>query len=1535
MALLWVVPPGGGVWGTDANTAINSCFHVIIAKGGDVLQLTGDYLLAGFPEARLADCLACALEIARIDALVDSGNLPAPALLSDSPASSVSSFFYGERAPTHGAGSPTGLGAASFGALPQPSLLLAPPGAIPNGSQSSLAMPSPGHGGAHLSTAAARSWATIPDYDSTPKVQGLRCAVHLGTVTITLLSATAHWNVVFSAQAATEELARISTHALDRQVVCSLDAWGRIQNQCQIFGTPQVHNRLYVVRSISSEPLDSPQTIQSGASNSDPIITPSEVPGDRNLSLLTNFVPSPAIFRLSGVVFETRGRFLGEVRKCTTVSIHIAATAAQIFKIYECIMTVVTRTNGCVVRIRAVADGYLMTVCYGLPPLVRPEYTVDAINAALEIPKSLEEDDQVMVSIGISTGKAHTDVVGDESGRLEFVVLGEPIVLSERLMQAARSDCLCDRTTSEVAPGVFRFEQLPARKVKGRTERIDVFRPVPDAGRAASITGDTSTRYASRVYQSQDVIPTTMLIGREAEKRFLLKDVLCSQERLVVLVRGAAGLGKSALLDLFGESAARAGRFVVTGEGYPGDRATAYYVWRTLLPLVLGLRGLSEDSQRRDHLTDLAKRAATAPAPAIHSPHSQSAHDLRLILYPTTEESAPGSHNETPPRSFRDGMLPTIHSARMLPAVGDEASLVRLLPVVNDVLGRRLFAETPYTRSLSVLQRSQEVLVLILALLSQQAKDMSQVSRKGRMVIIIENLHFLDSRSLELLRGVVDHTSIDVIASTRPVDPHSVLGTWLARLARHPDYESLDLRPMQPDDVAQLACSLVGSATMSDRLQSLIVEQGQGNPFFIKELIFHLQASKTITIHNWEADLPPSSDLEHIRAQIPERVESMVTSRIDQLPNDAVLCLKVGAILGIEFALHDLCQVHPLRPSLDEAKTALQAPCEHGIIVCVDNGATDTGGMNSLSSFQSGSHRGTALDESGPRYRFLHSITRDVSLSLLPQAQRVALHKDTLTFLESLTEAEHKTLYPKMAQHAAQAGIKQTAVDYYEKAAETAESFNAMREVIVFLRAALSLTEVSKAGVTQARVATWYSMLGRACRRLGLHQSAYNYQAAALAHLGVEIPDMEGVVMRSMMRRMIFQQLLGSALPCCAPRLEITPQMGRILTQLVESAFLTIKTREAAYAILLAVQWTQSVKGPPTGAALRAWMSAAILHTRWPWMSERYYGRAWRVVERHPERYTDEFPHLFMLSGIYNRMRGDLARSQSQFVTAWEYATLESEPLVQAEALGLACECSIASGNLESSLDLLGTGRQEAAVNGDASAVIAMSAMVFIVWQRFGPDAVQLPEREMAWEASRNAARITGDNKGVLDRVLFLYMRLLFLDDENNTIRTQQRLEALLKDTQLFLPIFAWVVAGLLASFLHRGDTLVLERDDYIVRSRAVLDNLRSFRAQCPSVVPLLERMHGYVEAADYDWSAAKRTIPTQDKSFGHFAAAYDAATKIGMTFEAAIAQAELERRFGKSKRWETWAAQTKPKPAEEVLGLRLLERIKSRRANL
>jgi DNA-binding CsgD family transcriptional regulator/tetratricopeptide (TPR) repeat protein len=185
------------------------------------------------------------------------------------------------------------------------------------------------------------------------------------------------------------------------------------------------------------------------------------------------------------------------------------------------------------------------------------------------------------------------------------------------------------------------------------------------------------------------------------------------------------------------------------------------------------------------------------------------------------------------------------------------------------------------------------------ALVGQAIGFLAELAAVQPVVLILEDLHWADLGSLELLRFVarrLPELSVLVVATYRDtsLSPDHPLGQVLPRLARDHAPLRLDLRRLDAPAVRALVADRYAlSASDEARLAAHLDRFAEGNPFFVDEVLRALEQSGALSPQDtgWAV-----GDLEAV--QVPLLVRQLVSAQAAALGESARRLIQLAAVIG-------------------------------------------------------------------------------------------------------------------------------------------------------------------------------------------------------------------------------------------------------------------------------------------------------------------------------------------------------------------------------------------------------------------------------------------------------------------------------------------------------------------------------------------------------------------------------------------------------------------------------------------------------------
>ena len=317
-------------------------------------------------------------------------------------------------------------------------------------------------------------------------------------------------------------------------------------------------------------------------------------------------------------------------------------------------------------------------------------------------------------------------------------------------------------------------------------------------------------------------------------------------------------------------------------------------------------------------------------------------------------------------------------------------------------------------RTLDPGQRRQQTLDAVKRLLLREAREQP-------LLLIFEDLHWIDGETQALLDGLVDSLGsarLLLLVNYRPEYQHA----WGSKTS----YSQMRLDALPAESAGELLEALLGDDPGLQPLKQLFVKRG--NPFFLEETVRTLVETKALAGERGRYRLTQAVQA----IQVPATVQAMLAARIDRLSPEDKRLLQVASVVGkdVPFALLQAIVELPddaLRRGLDHLQAA-EFLYETGLFPDLE-------------------------------YSFKHALTHDVTYGGLLQERRRKLHARIVNAIETLHRDRLSEQVERLAHHAVRGESREKAAHYLRQAGTKAAARSALPAARIWFEQALGVLE--------------------------------------------------------------------------------------------------------------------------------------------------------------------------------------------------------------------------------------------------------------------------------------------------------------------------------------------------------------------------------------------------------------------------------------------------------------------------------------------
>jgi class 3 adenylate cyclase len=304
--------------------------------------------------------------------------------------------------------------------------------------------------------------------------------------------------------------------------------------------------------------------------------------------------------------------------------------------------------------------------------------------------------------------------------------------------------------------------------------------------------------------------------------------------------------------------------------------------------------------------------------------------------------------------------------------------------------------------------------------------------RLSPMVLLIEDLHWIDSVSQEVLGKIADGE-----AKLRLLILHTRRPDYEPPWREKPVVETLRLELLPAGEIRRLVQARLGVEALPDALVRLVTEKAEGNALFAEEILSFLTERGVLRTVGGNVEF----DADAVGAALPASVQSLLTARVDRLAPQDRAVLQAAAVIGRRFDPQLLAVAADVRGDVDARLAAMRA-------------------LDLVHS------EGKSGD-----YAFKHALVRDALYQSLLTGPRAALHLKIAEEIERRSGNSLAEVVETLAHHYGQTHRADKALAYLAMAGAKSLGVYSLEEAGKDFAAAIALLDKNSECASDEQVA--------------------------------------------------------------------------------------------------------------------------------------------------------------------------------------------------------------------------------------------------------------------------------------------------------------------------------------------------------------------------------------------------------------------------------------------------------------------------------
>jgi tetratricopeptide (TPR) repeat protein len=295
-----------------------------------------------------------------------------------------------------------------------------------------------------------------------------------------------------------------------------------------------------------------------------------------------------------------------------------------------------------------------------------------------------------------------------------------------------------------------------------------------------------------------------------------------------------------------------------------------------------------------------------------------------------------------------------------------------------------------------------------------------RVSQENPLVLVVEDLHWIDKTSeefLDYLIGWLAKAPILLILLYRPEYTHQ----WGSKSF----YTKVGVDQLGAASSAELVKFILEEGEVVPELRQLILDRSAGNPLFMEEFTHALLENDSIVRKDEKYVFrAKASDI-----QVPDTIHGIIAARMDSLEDNLKRTMQVASVIGRDFAFRILQAITGMREELKSYLLNLQ-------------------GLEFI-------YEKSLFPEL--EYLFKHALTQEVAYNSLLLKKRKEIHAKIGKAIEKIYPKRLEEFYEVLAYHYSKSDNLKKAFQYSRLSGEKAEGHYSHWEAYGFYKKALDL----------------------------------------------------------------------------------------------------------------------------------------------------------------------------------------------------------------------------------------------------------------------------------------------------------------------------------------------------------------------------------------------------------------------------------------------------------------------------------------------
>jgi len=325
---------------------------------------------------------------------------------------------------------------------------------------------------------------------------------------------------------------------------------------------------------------------------------------------------------------------------------------------------------------------------------------------------------------------------------------------------------------------------------------------------------------------------------------------------------------------------------------------------------------------------------------------------------------------------------------------------------------------------------------------------------KYKSVIVLEDLHWADSRSMSIIRELISdfHYPNTMLICTSRTEIEGLAS------AVEKGIHCLPIKPFHRKQIERMAQEIIGCQKIdADFLDALEGFCG-GNPHYLREFLIYIKRNNLYRLQDGMAVIPKDAI-----NTIPDNLQNLILSKFNDMDDNLAYIIRIASIIGKDFPISVINYLmHRDVEAMGELVSSM---------IALKSVYAVTGRLEKL-------------------YTFTQETEREVIYNSILMRQKKEYHKKIAEAIEYLYNRVLENYYEVLAEHFSKAGIVEKAVDYYCRSAMKHKVLHNYHEALEYFQKALKSIDNSGRSPGENRLIMIHKGISEICIMMARYEDA-------------------------------------------------------------------------------------------------------------------------------------------------------------------------------------------------------------------------------------------------------------------------------------------------------------------------------------------------------------------------------------------------------------------------------------------------------------